>query len=168
MTPPAPARHPQRWCCRCRSPVFSHDPDIAGQGGRLIGRLWNVVEIEGRSCRGWSASQSHRRRTRSATDQSERIQFAEFEAEQFIRPAGVQAPACCGRSVGPSLRVRSSRPIRSPARAIPSLRAANSRPWPGMMPLSPSTRTWLVQRNSRIEAAICATCASEWAREFLA
>jgi hypothetical protein len=48
------------------------------------------------------------------------------------------------------------------------LRAASSRPCPAMMPFSPSTRTGFVQPNSRIDAAICATCASEWVRAFFA
>jgi hypothetical protein len=52
--------------------------------------------------------------------------------------------------------------------ARPSLRAASSRPWPAITPRSPSTRIGLVKPNSRIEAAICATCASEWVRAFRA
>jgi hypothetical protein len=51
---------------------------------------------------------------------------------------------------------------------MPSFRAASSRPWPAMMPFLPSTRIGLVQPNSRMEAAISATCRSEWVRAFLA
>jgi hypothetical protein len=50
----------------------------------------------------------------------------------------------------------------------PSWRAAITRPWPAMMPRSPSTRTGLVKPNSRMDAAICATWAGEWVRAFLA
>ena len=50
----------------------------------------------------------------------------------------------------------------------PSLRAARSLPWPAMTPRSPSTRMGLVKPNSRMLAAICATCASEWVRAFRA
>ena len=39
--------------------------------------------------------------------------------------------------------------------ASPSFLAASSRPWPAMMPFSPSTRIGLVQPNARMEAAIC-------------
>ena len=37
-----------------------------------------------------------------------------------------------------------------------------------MMPRSPSTRIGLVKPNSRIDAAICATWASEWVRALRA
>jgi hypothetical protein len=52
--------------------------------------------------------------------------------------------------------------------ARPSLRAASRRPWPAITPASPSTSTGLVKPNSRMEAAICATCASEWVRALRA
>src|SRR5512140_2155009 len=40
----------------------------------------------------------------------------------------------------------------------PSKCAASTRPWPAIMPSSSSISTGLVKPNSRIEAAICATC----------
>jgi hypothetical protein len=47
-------------------------------------------------------------------------------------------------------------------RSSPSFLAASTRPCPAMTPFSPSTSTGLVQPNSRMLAAICATWASEW------
>jgi hypothetical protein len=49
-----------------------------------------------------------------------------------------------------------------------SFRAASSLPCPAMIPLSPSTRIGLVKPNSRMDAAISATCSSLWVRAFLA
>lgn len=51
---------------------------------------------------------------------------------------------------------------------IPSFRAASTRPCPAMMPFSPSTSTGFVQPNSRMLAAIWATCSSLWVRAFRA
>jgi hypothetical protein len=43
---------------------------------------------------------------------------------------------------------------------MPICRAAITRPWPATMPPSSSTSTGLVNPNSRMLAAICATCSS--------
>src|SRR3712207_6265248 len=51
---------------------------------------------------------------------------------------------------------------------MPSLRAAMTRPWPAISPPSSSTSTGTVQPHSRMEAAICATCASECVRALRA
>lgn len=50
----------------------------------------------------------------------------------------------------------------------PSSLAAASLPWPAIRPFSPSSRIGLVNPNSLMLAAICATCSFECARGFLA
>ena len=52
--------------------------------------------------------------------------------------------------------------------ASPSLWAASTRPWPAMIVPASSTSTGIVHPHSRIEAAIWATCSSEWVRAFRA
>jgi len=51
---------------------------------------------------------------------------------------------------------------------MPSLRAASNRAWPAMITPSAPTRIGFVHPNSTMLAATCATCSSEWVREFLA
>jgi hypothetical protein len=46
--------------------------------------------------------------------------------------------------------------------------AASTRPCPAMTVPSSPTSTGIVQPHSRMEAAICATCASEWVRALRA
>ena len=70
--------------------MLAEHPDIAGEGGGLHRRLWNVVGIG----QAGSAEAGQRRNLILAEAgqrqiEAERIQFAEFEAKQFIVPAGV-------------------------------------------------------------------------------
>ena len=66
--------------------------------------------------------------------------------------------ACPGARLSPGLGSITG------TRSSPSFLAASTRPCPAMIPSSPSTSTGLVQPNSLMLAAICATCASEWVR----
>src|SRR5947209_20244957 len=96
-------------------------------------------------------------------------QLTDFEREHLEIPAGVERQLVVGEHIGAALRRREVR--QDDARqtsSSPSKCAASTRQWPAIMPSSSSISTGLVKPNSRIEAAICATCWSLCVRAFLA
>src|SRR2546423_9755789 len=110
----------------------------------------------------------HNHRNPQAEVKPRFAQLANFEREHLEIPAGVERQLVVGEHIGAALRRREVR--QDDARHLveaEQMRGAH-RPAPAIMPSSSSISTGLVKPNSRIEAAICATCWSLCLRALLA
>ena len=145
-----------------KQPVVTQDPEIARLGDCLLRQRRRLVVLGQAFLR---ARQQTLELALAKADQPEvEAQLRTgppARAAVAPRPTRRSAPAGCPpartHASAPRSYARARSPAPAPARASwPPC----TRPCPAMIPLSPSTSTGLVQPNSRMLAAICATWAS--------
>jgi hypothetical protein len=165
----SPIQHPLYICSfsavAADQTVPGEEPDIAGERGRL---LWNIRDVigVGQAC-GAEAGQIPDLKIVEADQrqiEAERIRPSSRPSNSLSQPAfnTILLSAMMQARVCASLSPKSS--IRHGVHA--ELAQGQQPAVAGDDTVShPSTRTGFVQPNSRIEAAICATCTSEgWGR----
>ena len=149
-------------------PMVAQDPEVARPADRLLGRRRDLVLGLVRPASPSAIASSRSSSVASKPIRSRSKPLVPEPASSAASSASSQ-PAFSASWLSASTYARFCASLRCASwitgtSSSPSFRAASTRPCPAMMPPCSSTSTGLVQPNSTIDAAIWATCASQWVR----